>query len=41
MTLPDELVNDLDEVFKKEGYQVRSEGIADALKEFVTHHKME
>ena len=41
MTLPDELVNELDEVFKKEGYQVRSEGIADALKEFVTHHKME
>ena len=41
MTLPDELVNDLDEVFKKEGYQVRSEGIADVLKEFVTHHKME
>lgn len=40
MTLPDELVNNLDEVLKKEGYQVRSEGIAEALQEYVDHHKM-
>ena len=39
MTLPDELINELDEVLKKEGYHVRSEGIADALKEYVDHHK--
>ncbi|MDO5837028.1 MAG: hypothetical protein Q4P17_11015 [Methanobacterium sp.] len=40
MTLPDELVNDLDEVLKKEGYQVRSEGIVEVLQEYVDHHKM-
>jgi len=39
MTLPDELINELDEVLKKEGYQIRSEGIATALKEYVDHHK--
>jgi CopG family nickel-responsive transcriptional regulator len=40
ISLPDELVKELDEVLKNEGYQVRSEGISDALKEFVNHHKI-
>ncbi|MCC7561182.1 MAG: ribbon-helix-helix protein, CopG family [Methanobacterium sp.] len=37
MSLPDELIKDLDEVLKKEGYNSRSEGISDALKEFINH----
>ena len=41
ISLPDELVKELDEVLKNEGYQVRSEGISDALKEFVNYHKIE
>lgn len=38
MSLPDELVKEFDEVLKKEGYSVRSKGIADALKEYIISH---
>lgn len=39
MSLPDELVKELDEVLKKEGYNVRSKGISDAIKEYIILHK--
>lgn len=39
MSLPDEIINDLDEVLKKEGYNSRSKGIADALKDYVINHE--
>jgi CopG family nickel-responsive transcriptional regulator len=41
MSLPDEILKDVDEVLKKEGYNSRSKGIADALTEYVIHHKTE
>ena len=41
MSLPDEIVKDVDEMFKKEGYNSRSNGIADALKEYIINHKKE
>lgn len=41
MSLPDEIIKDLDEVLKNEGYHSRSNGIADALKEYVINHQKE
>lgn len=41
MSLPDEIIYELDEVLKKEGYHSRFKGIANALKVYVSHQKME
>ncbi|EKF86555.1 nickel responsive regulator [Methanobacterium formicicum DSM 3637] len=41
MTLPDKLIDELDEVFKNEGYSVRSKGITDVLNNYVHSHKTE
>lgn len=39
MSLPKKLVNDLDEVLKDRGYNSRSKGIHDVLKDYIVSIK--
>jgi len=39
MSLPKKLLNDFDEVLKKRGYQSRSKGIRDALKDYIVRYQ--
>ena len=39
MSLPSELLKDFDEVLNKRGYQSRSKGIRDALKDYIIRYK--
>jgi len=39
MSLPKKLLNDFDEVLKDRGYQSRSKGIRDALKDYITRYQ--
>ncbi|MGZ7068222.1 MAG: nickel-responsive transcriptional regulator NikR [Methanobacterium sp.] len=39
MSLPRKLLNDFDEVLKERGYQSRSKGIRDALKDYITRYQ--
>lgn len=41
MSLPEEVVKDLDKVLKRKGYKIRSKGITDALIEYVIRHQSE
>jgi Predicted transcriptional regulators containing the CopG/Arc/MetJ DNA-binding domain and a metal-binding domain len=39
MSLPKELLNEFDEVTNDRGYQSRSKGIQDALKDYIVRYK--
>ena len=39
MSLPKEILNDFDEVLKDRGYQSRSKGIRDALKDYIVRYQ--
>ncbi len=39
VSLPDKLLDQFDEIIKKRGYSSRSEGIRDAIRNYLTHHK--
>jgi len=39
VSLPDKLLDQFDEIIKKRGYSSRSEGIRDAIRNYLIHHK--
>lgn len=39
ITLPQELLNELDDVLKENGYTSRRTGVQDAIKEYIKHLK--
>lgn len=39
MSLPKKLLNEFDEVLKDRGYQSRSKGIRDALKDYIVRYQ--